>query len=208
MSKILYYSKYCEHSKKLLLHINNNALQEDIHFLCIDKRVQDPATGKLYIILDSGEKIVMPENIESVPAFLLLNENYRVIYGDDIYTYFKPQIVEKVRESTQNNMEPSCFSFDSGGASLSGVMSDNYSFLDMTHDELGTKGTGGLRQMHNYVGLNEESSTIAAPTNDHNYKQPTGGQGMTIEQLQNQRDAEFKAMNTNQQGYGGGGQGI
>ena len=205
MSKILYYSKYCDHSKKLLLHINNNALQEDIHFLCIDKRVQDPNTNKLYIILDSGEKIVMPENIESVPAFLLLNENYRVIYGDDIYNYLKPQIVEKVRESTQNNMEPSCFSFDAG-ASLTGVMSDNYSFLDMTHDELGTKGAGGLRQMYNYVGLNEESSAISTPTNDHSYKEPAQGQGMTIEQLQNQRDVEFKSMNAS--GYGGGGQGI
>ena len=174
--------------------------------MCIDKRVQDPNTNKLYIILDSGEKIVMPENIESVPAFLLLNENYRVIYGDDIYNYLKPQIVEKVRESTQNNMEPSCFSFDSGGASLSGVMSDNYSFLDMTHDELGTKGDGGLRQMYNYVGLNDGGSSISTPTNDHNYKQPVQTEGMTIEQLQNQRDAEFRAMNSNQ-GQGGG-QGI
>ena len=136
----------------------------------------------------------------------MLNENYRVIYGDDIYNYLKLQIVEKVRKA-HKTIWNHLVSLLIRVVHLFQELCLIITVFSMTHDER-IKGTGGLRQMYNYVGLNEESSTIAKPTNDHNYKQPTGGQGMTIEQLQNQRDAEFKAMNTNQQGYGGGGQGI
>ena len=43
----------------------------------------------------------MPENVQSVPAMLLLKENYRVIYGDDIYNYVKPIIRQQVKQSTK-----------------------------------------------------------------------------------------------------------
>ena len=84
MSNILYYSKYCEHSKKLISYITTNSLQSSLHFISIDKRVQDQS-GRTYIVLDNGEKIIMPENVQSVPAMLLLNQNYKVVYGDAIY---------------------------------------------------------------------------------------------------------------------------
>ena len=41
MSSILYYSNYCEHSKKLLQNISKSNLQKEIHFICIDKREKD-----------------------------------------------------------------------------------------------------------------------------------------------------------------------
>tara|TARA_Y100000816_G_scaffold272443_1_gene237889 strand:- start:87 stop:692 length:606 start_codon:yes stop_codon:yes gene_type:complete len=190
MSNILYYSKYCEHSKKLLSYITSNNLQSSIHFICIDKRSQDQ-NGRIYIILDNGEKIIMPENVKSVPAMLLLNQNYKVIYGDDIYQILKPIAQESVKQATQNNMEPSCFSFDSGGSML-GVMSDSFSFLDQGSEELGTKGTGGQRQMYNYVGINDTTGTIQTPTDDFDYAKNSESAGMTVEQLQQMREEEFK----------------
>ena len=190
MSNILYYSKYCEHSKKLLSYITSNNLQSSIHFICIDKRSQDK-DGRIYIILDNGEKIIMPENVKSVPAMLLLNQNYKVIYGDDIYQILKPIAQESVKQATQNNMEPSCFSFDAGGSML-GVMSDSFSFLDQGSEELGTKGAGGQRQMYNYVGINESSGTIQTPTDDFDYANNSESSGMTVEQLQQMREEEFK----------------
>mgnify|MGYP006419505665 CR=1 FL=1 len=189
MSNILYYSKYCEHSKKLLSYITTNNLQTQLHFICIDKRHQDQS-GKIYIIMDNGERIIMPENVQSVPAMLLLNQNYRVVYGDEIYNALKPVVKENVRVSTQNNMEPSCFSFQ-GGASMLGVSSDNFSFLDQGAEELGTKGAGGQRQMYNYVSINENGpGEIQTPTDDFDYSSETSG--MSLEQLQQKREEDFK----------------
>ena len=74
MSSILYYSNFCEHSKKLLQSISKANVSKDIHFICIDKRTKD-ANNKIYIILENGQKIIMPENVSRVPALLLLNQN-------------------------------------------------------------------------------------------------------------------------------------
>ena len=59
MSSILYYSNYCEPSKKLLQTVTKTQNPKDIHFICIDKRVKD-SSGKVYIVLQTGQKIVMP----------------------------------------------------------------------------------------------------------------------------------------------------
>ena len=192
-----------------------------MHFICIDKRVKDPNTGKTYIIMDNGEKIILPENIQSVPAVLLLSDNYKVLYGDDIYNHFRPQVQEAVVQSTQGNMEPSSFSFGGAGESMGmGVSSDNYSFLDMGSDDLGTKGGGGTRQMHNYVGLQGGEHTSMQAMSDQASVQGQGttqgqgatqgqgqGQGttqgggggqMTMEQLQSMRDQDFQQMSQQQ----------
>ena len=150
MSCIFYYSKYCEVSKKYLQILSKSSSQKDIHFICIDKRVKD-SNNKTYIILDNGQKIILPENITRVPALLLLNQNYQVLYGEQIIQHLKPREEVEVRQATQNNMEPMAFSFGSG---FGDIVSDQYSFLDQDSEELEAKGNGGMRQMHNYVDLN------------------------------------------------------
>jgi len=190
MSSILYYSNFCEHSKKLLQTLSKTQVNKDIHFICIDKRIKDQ-DGKIYIILENGQRIVMPENVTKVPALLLLNQNYNVLYGDDIYSYLKPKQEVVMKQATMNNMEPMAFSL--GGNSFGGIVSDNYSFLDMDADALNAKGNGGLRQMHNYYGLNSDDK-IETPSDDFSYKQSKTQDNMTIEQLQSQREQEIKAL--------------
>ena len=114
MSSILYYSNFCEHSKKLLQTLSKTQVSKDIHFICIDKRVKDQ-TGKIQIVLENGQKIVMPENVTKVPALLLLNQNYQVLYGDGIYNHLKPRQEVVTRQATSNNMEPMAFSLGGGG---------------------------------------------------------------------------------------------
>ena len=132
MSCILYYSNYCEPSKKVLQTITKTQNAKDIHFICIDKRVKD-ANGKVFIILQTGQQIILPENVTRVPALLLLNQNYKVIYGDDIYKHLKPQTQQQVQQATKNNMEPNNFQdgFGSFGGFGGGIVSDNFSFLDL-----------------------------------------------------------------------------
>jgi hypothetical protein len=161
-------------------------VSKDIHFICIDKRVKDQS-GKIQIILENGQKIVMPENVTKVPALLLLNQNYQVLYGDSIYNHLKPRQEVVTRQATSNNMEPMAFSLGGGGF---GIVSDNYSFLDMDHEELNTKGNGGMRQMHNYVPLNH-SDIISTPKDDFDYKKDKLSGDLTVEQLQKQREQEL-----------------
>jgi len=165
MSCILYYSKYCEVCKKYLQVISKTNEQNELHFICIDKRVKDG--NKTFIILENGQKIVLPENITRVPALLLLNQGYNVLYGEQILQYLKPKQEVAVRQATRNNMEPMAFSF---GGGFSDVVSDTYSFLDQGADELEAKGNGGLRQMHNYMDLNTAFSgqLSQVPTDDTN----------------------------------------
>jgi len=189
MSSIIYYSNFCDHSKKLLQVLSKSQASKDLHFICIDKRVKGN-DNKVYIVLENGQKIVMPENVTKVPALLLLNNNYQVLYGDEIYNHLKPKQEVIVRQATSNNMEPMAFSLGGGC-----IVSDQYSFLDMDSEELNTKGNGGMRQMHNYVPLNY-SDSISTPTDEHDYKQGRGGGGqeMTIEKLQKMREQELSSL--------------
>jgi hypothetical protein len=201
MSSILYYSNFCEPSKKLLQYVSKIQVSKDIHFICIDKRIKD-SNGKIYIILQNGQKIVMPENVTKVPALLLLNHNYKVIYGDQIYEYIKPIQQEEIKKATRNNMEPHAFTFDafSGfGSNNSGIISDNYSFLDQSDEELSVKGNGGIRQMHSYVSLNDNMNlSMHLPSDDFEYKTDKIKDGqMSIENLQKQREQELSGIFNN-----------
>ena len=189
MSSILYYSNFCDHSKKLLQMVSKTQLSNDIHFICIDKRVKEG--NKLFIVLPNGQKIVMPENITKVPALLLLNQNYKVLYGDAIYDYMKPRQQTSIKQATQNNMEPMGLSFGGG----CGIASDQFSFLDMDSDSLGTKGNGGMRQMHNYVSLQDsQNMTMSCPTDDTQYNSKLKDGDMKIEDLQRRREQEISGI--------------
>jgi len=193
MSSILYYSNFCEPSKKLLQTVSKTQMAKDIHFICIDNRVKDPS-GKIFIVLQNGQKIIMPENVTKVPALLLLNQNYKVVYGDDIYKHFKPVQQVQVQQATRNNKKPTAFGFGGGSGLFScGIASDNYSFLDQNDDELSVKGNGGLRQMHNYVALNDSMNlTMHLPQDDADYKSDKMKEGeMSIEALQRKREQEL-----------------
>jgi len=196
MSSILYYSNFCEHSKKLLQTISKADISKDIHFICIDKRTKD-ANNKIYIILENGQKIIMPENVSRVPALLLLNQGYNVLYGESILQHLKPKQEKMVKQATQNNLEPMAFAF--GGGGFGSVTSDQYSFLDMDSDSLSVKGNGGVRQMHNYVDLNY-SDNISTPEDETDYKGSNKLSGdLTVEKLLQQREQDLQKLSGNKQ---------
>ena len=192
MSSILYYSNFCEHSKKLLQSISKANISKDIHFICIDKRIKD-SNNKIYIILENGQKIIMPENVSRVPALLLLNQGYQVLYGEAIVQHLRPKQEAMVKKATQNNLEPMAFAFGGSGS----VASDQYSFLDMDSDSLSAKGNGGIRQMHNYVDLNY-SDNISTPEDEQDYKSAGKISGdLTVEKLLQQREQELQKLTGN-----------
>jgi hypothetical protein len=160
MSSVLYYSNFCENSKSILSSLAKSSVRNNLHFICIDKRIQK--NNSIYIILENNQEILLPETIKAVPALLLINNNYKVLFGKDILNYLKPVEEAKTQKATNFNGEPSAFSINSP---LSGIISDNYSYLDQDTDELSAKGTGGTRQMWNYAGIDFQE-TIDTPPDD------------------------------------------
>ena len=189
MSNVIYYSNYCENSKKIVKALNS---QKDIHWLCIDKRVKEGNTT--YILLENGQKVVLPPNINRIPALLSLS-TYQTTFGNDILGMFSSRVEQQTAVATQGNMEPVAFSFGGGGGG--GVASDFYSSWDLNPDQLSATGNGGMMQMHSYVGINHTDS-ISQPINESEYKKGSrsGNTDAEMERLMAQRAADLKALNS------------
>ena len=184
MGKIIYYSNFCDNCKNLLKILSKSDLVKSIHFICIDKRNQK--NGKTYVVLESNQEVVLPDTINSVPALLLLNEDFKTFFGEDILKYLNP--IEKQKKDVATNFqgEPGAFSMNSN---FYGVASDNFSFLDQGFDELSAKGNGGLRQMHSYATL-DHVEKIETPPDD--YAPDTIGENVDMDKLQTKRMQDLK----------------
>ncbi len=178
MSYVLYYSKYCSNCKEILHKLSRNEIKDDIHFICIDKRKK--IGNKVYIILNDGKELLMPEQINKVPALLLINRGNRIVYGEEIVSFFDP-IINKQKI---NNIEPLAFSTFEMGSSHS----DNYSFLDQNSKELSTKGMGGLRQMHAFATYNNNDSIETPPETINNSKIESKNVSSLLNKMQEERN--------------------
>ena len=181
---ILYYSNYCGNCRQLLPLLSQSQVKNDIHFMCIDNRVKKP-DGSTYIVLQNQKEIILPNTVDKVPALLLLNRGNQVIFGENIQRQLHPVKSGTPAQQLQN-IEPSAFSF--GDVNNSGVMSDNYSFLDQSIESLSAKGDGGLRQLRNNVKLDYEDQ-IETPPDDY---VPNKVGEVSMEQLQHSRAAALK----------------
>ena len=196
---ILYYSNYCTHSQKVLQTLVKGNMSDKLSFICIDKRQLDKKTNQTYIILENGGKVVLPPNIHSVPSLLLIKDNYRIIQGDEIIKFFHKDIKQQTNIATNFNGEP--VSFQLGGTSGgTNVMSEQYTLYNMTPDELSAKGTGGNRQMYNYVSASNNINLI--PTPDDTYKPDKVSNGVTIDSLQQKRMDDINQIMPNKQPFG------
>jgi hypothetical protein len=160
MSSILYYSNYCKSSNRVLQLLSKYDMKDNVHFVCIDGRINKK--GNMYAILPNGQEMLIPNNITAVPSLIVLNRQYEVISGvDNIMNYFGSNIQRQINTATKNNTVPISTQSDDGfsafGGFGSGIMSDHFSFLDQDTNDLSAKGNGGLRQMHYYAGLNEDT---------------------------------------------------
>jgi hypothetical protein len=182
---VLYYSNQCNNCKNVLSNISKWPSSQQIHFICIDSRVNE--NGKIFIVLENGKKMLMPENMRQVPALLFLQSGQMLFGVENILNALKPKQQQEVAQATLNNMEPQEFSFEpsGGGGSHFGIVSDQYSFLDMNETDLSAQGDGGLRQLHNYMTIHDEVaySTLQQP------QQP---------QQRNQQQNQKNAYNPNQ----------
>lgn len=163
MKELLYFSNYCENSKKLLSILSKSSISKGIDFICVDKRSKN-ADGTFSIILTNGFKVDLPPTITKVPALLLPNHGYQVLFGDQIYQHLQPKEKQTMMQATRNQGEPESFAL---GAGNYGISSDNFCYLDIASDDLMAKGSGGMRQMHNYVTVDNKGLSIETPPDDY-----------------------------------------
>jgi hypothetical protein len=164
-----------------------NRLNDKLNFICIDKRRRDPKTGQIQIVLENGNNVILPPNIHSVPSLLLVKQSYQVILGDDIIKQFQNTVNENNDISTQYNGEPRGFILP-GSSSGMNIVSEQYTYYDMSPEELSAKGKGGLRNMHNYVNANHEYGVINTPPD--NYRPDKLSSSVTLDTLQQKRNDE------------------
>lgn len=196
---ILYYSNYCPHSQKVLQTLVKGNLSDKLSFICIDKRHVDKQTNQTFILLENGGKVVLPPNIQTVPALLLVKDNFRILHGDDIVKFFHKDIKQMSNVATNFNGEPVSFQLtpSSGG---SNIVSEQYTMYDMTPDELSAKGSGNNREMYNYVSVENTLNLIQTP--DDTYKPDKVSNGVTVDSLQQRRMDEITEIMPNKQPFG------
>ncbi len=192
MSHILYYSNYCNNCKNLLQNLAKNYNSKEIHFICIDKRVKEKENT--YLILEKGEKVILPPNVTNVPALLLLNRGHRVVFGNEIMDHLIPKNNNQTNSQgnmsngqnnlVNNQMEPEAYGFS---GSQYGVCSDTFSFWDLNENDLSTKGEGGMRQLYNYATINMDNA-IETPTDNYS---PDKVGDISLEKLQQERNKDL-----------------
>ena len=181
---ILYYSNYCSFSNSILSKLSKSQIKDDIHFICIDNRVNK--NNETYIILPNQKEILLPRTINKVPALMLLNRGSRIIYGEDILQYTQPVINNNANNTMDKIIDPEAFCFSD--INSYGVMSDNFSFLDQSIESMSAKGNGGLRQLRNYATL-QDNNFIETPPDDY---VPNKIGDMSMEKIQNERANALK----------------
>lgn len=165
----------------LLSYLAKNALIDKYNFLNIDRRTVDPYTQQIHIMLDRGTKALLPPNVTRVPTLILVNQKHQAIVGEDIYAYLEPTVSRGQKLAVGENGEPSGFILapSSGGVN---IVSETFTMYDAKPEELLAKGTGGMRQMHNYASATIEPAYITTPTEDSS----SSSRAMTMPSTQRQ----------------------
>ena len=118
MSSVLYYSNYCDKCKNIIRTLGNSEIKNEIHFVCIDKRFRDEKNGATYVILENQQRIILPPQIQRVPALLLLREGNKVLFGNEINDKLAPKNELKNAQATGFNGEPSAFSLGNDNSKI------------------------------------------------------------------------------------------
>jgi hypothetical protein len=188
---ILYYSNYCLHSKKILQFLAKNGLTNQLNCICIDKRKRDPKNGQLHIVLETGKTVMMPPNVHSVPSMLLTKQNFRVILGEEIIQYLQPRIEQQTKVATRNQGEPLGYILNNSNNGMS-IVSEQFTYYNMSPEELSARGKGSGRQMYNYVSA--DHGELSIPTPPDSYRPDKVGGDVTLDNLQQQRNEEVNKI--------------
>ena len=186
---ILFYSNYCKHCQKLLQYLAKHGLNQNLNCISIDKRTRDPTTNQITVMTETGQTIPLPVNVHSVPTLLMVSNKYSALTGDAIYTYFETTLLAKSIETNKNTGEPLGFVLNQSPGGMN-IQSEQYTFYNMSSNELSAQGKGGMRQMHNYFPASHKAA-FTIPTPDDTYRPDKVGEDITLDKLQQKRNTDI-----------------
>lgn len=193
---ILYYSNACQHCKKILDYVTRNGLIDQLNCICIDKRSKDPQTGQLFIHLPTGKCVLMPPNVQAVPALLIRKDNFRTIYAKEIVSYLNPFVSANISQISKLNGEPLPMQLGGAttGSSTANIVSEKYTYYSGQ-----SEGRGPTNP--NYVSA-LDSPVFSIQTPDENYKPNKLNDGdVTIDILKQKRDTDIPNSLPNPYGF-------
>jgi len=189
---VLYYSSFCKHSQTVVQYIVKNNLIDKISCICIDKRKRDKNGNNILIPLENGRTIMLPPNVQSVPALLRVKKGHTILLGDSqIIQYLGEQYENpQVKNSAilQQNGEPDGFMFQSSYNS-SNITSEKYTNYHLTPEELSAEANSKARNLYNYVPASHEMPSIQAPPDT--YKPDKVPNGISLEDIEQRRNNEI-----------------
>jgi len=196
---IFYYSKLCPHSQKIIQFIVKHQLQSKLSCICVDKRKRDVNNNQTMVVLENGKQVMLPPNLQSVPAVLCIKRNYVLIVGTDpILDYFKTafnlgntQLFENPYESPVNRRpqerEPTGVGFNTFLGN-SGIMSEQYTGYNLSPDDLSAVSSSERRPMHGYTKVGQH---IVIETPEDTWRPDKVASNVTVDMLQQQRNMEI-----------------
>merc|ERR1712167_81438 len=117
-------------------------------------------------------------------SLLLLNRGHRVLTGNEIMEYLMPPVEQQIKNKVNN--DPEAFSLTNASS-----MSDNFSFWDMTPDDLAAKGDGGMRTINNFYSVSQQDQ-INTPPDDYTPNKVNQGE---LDKFQEGRDTLINKPN-------------
>lgn len=201
---IFYYSNYCQHSQKVIEFIVKHQLNNKLSCICVDKRKRDVNNNQMHVILENGKQVMLPPNLQSIPAILCVKKNYTLVLGTDpIKEYLKQtfqlgqeanRLFDNPHQSQINQrpqmQEPAGFELN-GISANSNIFSEPFTNYNLSPDDLAAQSRSNNRPLYNYTAVDKQF-TIETP--EDTYRPDKVASNVTIDVLQQQRNKEVPVV--------------
>jgi hypothetical protein len=196
---ILYYSNLCVHSQKVIEFIVKHQLSNQLSCICVDKRKRDVNNNQTVVVLENGQQVTLPPNLQSIPAILCVKKNYTLVLGKDpILAYLQEKFGTQYANAAfdhpgkQRMQEREPVGVTLTGLTLnSNILSESFTSYHLGPDDLSTKSTSQNRPLHHYTSVNQD---FKINTPEDNYRPDKVSSNVTIDVLQQQRNHEIPAV--------------
>lgn len=201
-------------------------LTDKLSCICVDKRKRDVNNNQTVVILENGKQVMLPPNLQSIPAILCVKKNYILVMGTDpiieyLQSFFglSPHSNELFEHpnhpSTDVNRRPQSqdpigFELLNGPSSNTGIYSEPFTGYNLEPEDLAGQSQSSNRPIYEYTPVDKQ---IFIDTPEDKYRPDKVSSNVTIDVLQQQRNQEIPIVQVqplsslygdNNRSFGGG----
>ena len=207
---IFYYSNYCKHCQKIIQYVIKQGYVDKISAICIDQRKRDHNNNQTFVILENGNQVFLPPNLQSVPSVLCVKKNYTLVTGvDPILQYFQEKFAPQIQNQPHLGLmgalnldnphmanpgrpqEKDPIGYDVMTAGPGIVTSESFTSYYLEHEDLKGDSSSANRPLYNYTPVN---ANFVIPTPPDTYRPDKISSNVTIDVLESQRNQEVPVV--------------